>query len=196
MMATFTEDMPTYYEVLGLPKASSTRQNLSPQQIKAAYRKALLKYHPDKSEIDLNSPSLVMDATNTSNKALYTVDQICKAYAILSVPKIRSEYDRQLNHRTWATASTNQYQDQKFRTGFETVDLEDLAHDEAEEIWYKSCRCGDIQGYLVRGTDLEEFSDKGELHVGCRGCSLWLRVLFDVIEEIPQHIPQETVDRV
>jgi diphthamide biosynthesis protein 4 len=184
-MATFTEDLLTHYEVLGLPKVSSTRRNLSQQQIKAAYRKALLKYHPDKSGVDLDSPSSVIDATNTSNQALYTVDQICKAYAILSVPRIRSEYDRHLSQRTWATASTNQQQDQKFRTGFETVDLEELAHDEAEEIWYKSCRCGDIQGYLVRGTDLEEFSDKGELHVGCRGCSLWLRVLFEVVEETP-----------
>jgi diphthamide biosynthesis protein 4 len=63
------------------------------------------------------------------------------------------------------------------------VDLDDLVYDEAEVTWHRSCRCGDDRGFLIRETDLEEASDIGELHVGCKGCSLWLRVLFGVVEE-------------
>jgi diphthamide biosynthesis protein 4 len=35
----------------------------------------------------------------------------------------------------------------------------------------------------VREEDLEDAGEEGEVVVGCRGCSLWLRVLFGVVEE-------------
>lgn len=73
-----------------------------------------------------------------------------------------------------------------FRTGIETVDLDDLEVDEARGEWYRSCRCGDDQGFLVAESDLEEAVEEGELSVGCRGCSLWLKVLFGVMEEDPK----------
>jgi hypothetical protein len=58
-----------------------------------------------------------------------------------------------------------------------------MNYDEMGETWFKSCRCGDERGFQVREADLEEASDIGELHIGCRGCSLWLKVLFGVVEE-------------
>lgn len=70
-----------------------------------------------------------------------------------------------------------------FRTGIETVDLDDLEVDEAQGIWYRSCRCGDERGFLIKEADLEEAAEDGEVSVGCRGCSLWLKVLFGVVED-------------
>jgi len=52
-----------------------------------------------------------------------------------------------------------------------------------EQWWYRSCRCGNPQGYRFTETDLEEAIDLGELMVGCVDCSLWLRVLFSVVVE-------------
>jgi len=72
---------------------------------------------------------------------------------------------------------------QAFHTGIETVDLDDLNVNEAQGIWYRGCRCGDERGFLVREADLEEAVDDGEISVGCKGCSLWLKVLFGVMED-------------
>jgi len=72
---------------------------------------------------------------------------------------------------------------QSFQTGIEIVDLDDLHLDEEKGIWYRGCRCGDDRGFLIREEDLEEAADEGEVSVGCRGCSLWLKVLFGVVEE-------------
>lgn len=72
---------------------------------------------------------------------------------------------------------------QRFHTGVENVDLDDLEFDEADECWYRSCRCGNDRGYLFREPDLVEVADEGELMVGCLDCSLWLRVHFAVLED-------------
>jgi diphthamide biosynthesis protein 4 len=190
-MVTSTGDTPGYYEILGLPRPSSSRQPLSSQQLKAAYRTTLLKYHPDKS---LNSSAPGLEVTARNGQVPYTVDQISKAYAVLSVPKLRFEYDHHLNLQNWA-GGADQQRGEIFQAGSETLDLEDLAYDEAKSIWYKSCRCGDPMGFVVRETDLQEFSDKCEIHVGCKGCSLWLRILFEVIEENPtQQVPEGMKD--
>ena len=79
--------------------------------------------------------------------------------------------------------------DDMFRSGLEVVDLDDLSHDERGEVWFKSCRCGEGRGFQFSEADLEEASEIGELHVGCRGCSLWLKVLFGFVEgEAEDHI--------
>jgi diphthamide biosynthesis protein 4 len=169
----------THYEILGLP-VSGAGQELSAQQLKAAYRRALLQHHPDKSQA--YSESKASDSKKSSIK-VYTVDQISSAYAILSVPKLRSEYDTALKLRLSSFYSGSRGDEQTFRTGFDTVDLDDIEYDEIAEVWFRSCRCGDERGFLLRETDLEEAEEDCELHVGCRGCSLWLRVLFGVVEQ-------------
>lgn len=60
------------------------------------------------------------------------------------------------------------------------VDLEDLGCDESGEeiVWFRECRCGDERGFLVSEDELEKEVEHGEIVVGCRGCSLWLKVLF------------------
>jgi diphthamide biosynthesis protein 4 len=72
--------------------------------------------------------------------------------------------------------------DKVFRTGLDTVDLDDLIFDEGKELWTRGCRCGDDAGFVVTEAELELNAEDGELIIGCRGCSLWLRVLFGVEE--------------
>jgi len=62
-----------YYEVLGVSKNSST------QDIKKAYRKLAMKYHPDRNKGD-------KDAEDKFKK-------ISEAYAVLSDPEKRKQYD-------------------------------------------------------------------------------------------------------
>ncbi|MCK5371795.1 MAG: DnaJ domain-containing protein [Cyclobacteriaceae bacterium] len=69
--------MPDYYTILGIQRTATSGQ------IKVAYRRLALKYHPDK-----NPQSLLPE-----NKFI----EIAEAYEILSDPKKRSRYDSGLN---------------------------------------------------------------------------------------------------
>jgi len=155
------EATPDYYTILNL----ATRKldpSLSPSEVKAAYKRALLQHHPDKSTSALKSG--------------FTIDSIALAYKILSSPTLKSEYDLGLQ-----TARPKD-DDKVFRTGLDTVDLDDLSYDEGKEVWTRGCRCGDDHGFVVTEAELELNAEDGELIIGCRGCSLWLRVLFGVEE--------------
>ncbi|MDD1736466.1 MAG: DnaJ domain-containing protein, partial [Methanothrix sp.] len=65
-----------YYEVLGVPKDSSEKD------LKGAYRKLAMKYHPDRSE---------------EPDAEEKFKELSEAYAVLSDPEKRKKYD-QLGH--------------------------------------------------------------------------------------------------
>lgn len=181
--------MVTYYEILGLPNPWAAKITLTPQLLKAAYRRALLQHHPDKSQLP---PSPEHDSTKAANKQLssaYTIDQVTMAYSIISTPKLRAEYDREVVLQSQQMGSCAPQQTDIFRTGVEVVDLDDLEFDQNKSIWSRSCRCGEGRGFLIREDDLEQAADDGELVVGCKGCSLWLRVLFGAIEESVQGVP-------
>ncbi|MGB5884413.1 MAG: DnaJ domain-containing protein, partial [Desulfobulbales bacterium] len=62
-----------YYEVLGIKKDSSA------QDIKKAYRKLAMKYHPDRNKGD--------------KEAEEKFKKLSEAYAVLSDPEKRKEYD-------------------------------------------------------------------------------------------------------
>ncbi|XMA14159.1 hypothetical protein WAI453_006950 [Rhynchosporium graminicola] len=166
--------MRTFYEILGLPAALHDEPNLPAQTLRAAYRRALLQNHPDKSSAN--------NALNTKT-TLYSIDQISEAFNILSDPKSRKQYDQELKLQTANATHGGVRAKQVFRTGIETADLDDLEVDEVQGIWYRSCRCGDERGFLIKESDLEEAAEDGEICVGCKGCSLWLKVLFGVMEE-------------
>ncbi|PYH73654.1 heme peroxidase [Aspergillus vadensis CBS 113365] len=179
-----------HYEVLNLP-FTETPTALSKQQLKAAYHKALLKHHPDKAPGAIakdvqtsSSSSLPTSDTNSSSHTTYryTIDEITTAYKTLSDPYLRAEYDRSLRLDR-ARVAEREKTGTVFHTGLEVVDLEDLACDESDAdaaLWYRGCRCGDERGFLVTEQDLEREAEHGEIVVGCRGCSLWMKVLFAV----------------
>ncbi len=81
-----------YYEVLGVPRDASA------DQIKSAYRKAALKWHPDRN------PDKKPDAEHNFRQAT-------EAYSVLSDPQKRSIYDRfghaGLGNRGFETGSVN-----------------------------------------------------------------------------------------
>ena len=120
--------------------------------------------------------------SDSTQQRTYTIDEITTAYKTLSDPHLRAEYDRSLRLDRAKIAERERTGD-VFHTGLEAVDLEDLACDEGDAenlVWYRGCRCGDERGFLVSEMDLEREVEQGEVVVGCRGCSLWLKVLFAV----------------
>lgn len=67
-------DKKDYYEVLGVTK------NSTPDDIKKAYRKLAIKYHPDKNPGDKDAEE--------------NFKELAEAYDVLSTPEKRSEYDQ------------------------------------------------------------------------------------------------------
>ncbi|PKS06662.1 hypothetical protein jhhlp_007412 [Lomentospora prolificans] len=165
----------THYAILSIsPSLLTTAPNPS-SLLKQAYHRALLHNHPDK------------DKSRQQSAPLYTIDQISTAYRTLSDPAARSAYDASLrlsnNPSIGGGIGAGENQDATFRTGVESVDLDDLSYDEGTATWSRSCRCGNEQGFALKEVDLEEAAEAGELVVGCSDCSLWLRVHFAVLEE-------------
>ncbi|MCJ1245144.1 Diphthamide biosynthesis protein 4 [Trapelia coarctata] len=162
--------LPNHYEVLALPSSPEVRHSNSQEDIKLAYRRALLQHHPDKSP----APS-----SRQPTKPKYTIDDITTAYKILSDPSTRAEFDRQLRLLTSHSAQPAA----KPLSGLETIDLDDLEFDSAKNVWYRLCRCGNDKGYLITEDDLEKEAEHGEIITGCGGCSLWLKVVFQRADE-------------
>ncbi|RYP76126.1 hypothetical protein DL771_001950 [Monosporascus sp. 5C6A] len=206
---------PTLYEVLAITPKHLEGQPASAQAkaVKKAYHRALLRHHPDKAggggasssnnNNNKNSGGAVAarsppagkssPSPSSSTAAMYTVDQIQEAYAVLSDGRRRAEYDRSLLLRSSSSLSPSTSRTASgggragnsapatasFRTGVETVDLDDLGFDErGGGVYYRACRCGNPRGYRFADADLEAFEDDGVLMVECLDCSLWLRVLF------------------
>lgn len=172
---------PTYYEILNLSQSAVSSHDDPSALIKRAYRRALLRHHPDKTRTRTT-------ATKHTAAATFTVDQISAAYATLSLPARRAAYDASLAAAAATAAAQTQRQQTDFQTGIETVDLDDLDCEEdgagtGATRWYRPCRCGNPRGYDFGEADLEEAAEVGELMVGCADCSLWLRVHFAVVED-------------
>lgn len=77
---------------------------------------------------------------------------------------------------------------QDFILGLELLDLSDFEEQDSDAVegeWTRACRCGDDKGFRIMEDDLEDAEKRGEKEVlvGCRGCSLWVRVEFDVEED-------------
>jgi diphthamide biosynthesis protein 4 len=155
--------MANHYEALGLGHRQFDG-SLTAQDIKQAYRKALLEHHPDKAQ---------------TGDAARSVDSITVAYKTLSEPATKVDYDRELRLQH----ARNKGDDKIFHTGLDIVDLDDLDYDEETGEWWRGCRCGQDRGFIITEDQLENESRYGELITGCKGCSLWLKVLFGVEDE-------------
>lgn len=172
-----------------------------------AYRRALLRHHPDKNpqkdNVEDDSRKGERDQKNggggvgdreinaekTRGRRAFSVDEITAAYKTLASPTLGRAYLHSLS-----TKSPNGEVNDLHHTGLEAHDLDDLDYDSEAQVWYLSCRCGNPRGYVVREKDLEEEVERrdqeegevggdAEILVGCRDCSLWIGVGFAVVEE-------------
>ncbi|KAK7522121.1 uncharacterized protein IWZ02DRAFT_123728 [Phyllosticta citriasiana] len=196
------------YRILSLPSPRQTASRPpSTADIKAAYRRALLTHHPDKAGglsgnyTDTSGSSARRSNTGGSTAPAFSVDDITLAYKTLSSPTERAAHDRALrlsNNNGGGSGSGKGGDDaetdaeEQFRLGLEVWDLDELAWDEAQGLWWRGCRCGEERGFVVHEGDLERALESvsgpagggaGEVLVGCCGCSLWVRVGFAVEEE-------------
>jgi molecular chaperone DnaJ len=81
--------MPSYYDTLGVPK------NATADEIKKAYRKAALQYHPDKAK---------GEAEKKSAEAKFK--EINEAYDVLKDPQKKAAYD-QYGHEAFTNSARN-----------------------------------------------------------------------------------------
>ena len=116
------DDGIDYYTLLGITRSAS------PDTIKAAYHRALLRLHPDKQRPSANDPS------PTANIGL-----LQDAFLTLSTTTQRAAYDAQ--HEL----------SRKAPRPAQVVSLEDFDFSDAQ--WSLACRCGGM--YKVTEDDLE-----------------------------------------
>lgn len=173
-----------YYHILGLsvPSLGSPSPKPKTAELRRAYRNALLAAHPDKKSTSVA----------TKNRA-YSVDDVKEAYMVLDDARRRADYDNWVlrnPHILSSTATKNgvgHTLSQDFILGLELLDLSDFEEqggDADEGEWTRACRCGGEKGFRILEDDLEDAESRGEKEVlvGCGGCSLWVRVGFDVEE--------------
>ncbi|KAK9238274.1 hypothetical protein V1525DRAFT_401579 [Lipomyces kononenkoae] len=184
-----------HYEALSLPRPPHSPE-LDIATIRKAYHAALLRYHPDKRR------------GSGKDTITIAIDEIVQAYATLSSPARRSKYDNELLDLGEAEIRATRIHAQA-----EGIDLDEfeegeicVAHmldgDEASDrcvsqttgtcliqhVWYRGCRCGKKDAYVVSECMLEDgMSDidgaegDGEVLVQCLRCSTWIRVLFSTV---------------
>lgn len=171
------DDNDSLYRRLGLP---SPQPSNSPSQedIKRAYRRALLQNHPDKASRQEQAPNTPRPRQTASSP----VTDIIQAYNTLIDPSKRAEYDRSLRLRSSHPSRSISSSSFSPPSNCETIDLDDLVSDPETNIWYTGCRCGAERGYSVSEDELEDQSHVGVIHMSCVGCSLWLRVEFQAAE--------------
>ena len=140
-----------YYEILGVQK------NANEDEIKKAYRKLAVKYHPDKNPGDSSAEEKFREAT--------------EAYEILKDPKKRAQYD-QFGHAAFQNGS------QGFSggfSGFGGFDLSDALRAFMNDFGGDSI-FSDLFGMGGRGR-------RGGGHAGSRGSDLQIRLPL-TLEEI------------
>ncbi|MCL7035663.1 hypothetical protein MKW94_028710 [Papaver nudicaule] len=112
--------LKTHYDIL------SVKEDADYEEIRKSYRSAIIISHPDK----------IQGTTKTSDMQRETFLMVQKAWEILSDPKSRGSYDRELrDSRRGDTETADQ-----------DVNLEEMMVEEAAgevlELFYE-CRCGD-----------------------------------------------------
>src|SRR4051812_9873504 len=132
-----------YYEVLGVQK------NVNPQELKSAFRKVALQYHPDRNPGNQEAEEKFKEAS--------------EAYEVLSDPERRARYDRFGHAGAGGGAGFEGF------GGFQGVNINDIFGDIFGEIFGGGGR-GRGRGGVGRGADLRynlEISFE-EAAFGCR----------------------------
>jgi diphthamide biosynthesis protein 4 len=140
-----------YYSLLGITRSASY------DTIKAAYRSALFRLHPDKRKLD--------DPTPPANIGL-----LHDAFLTLSSETLRTAYDEHLEKNSLSPRPS------------QVVSLEEFdcseGSDDAISIWSLACRCGGK--FKITEDDLEH----GRHLVGCGGCSDVVWVGYEIVKEV------------
>ncbi|KAF2266305.1 hypothetical protein CC78DRAFT_153835 [Lojkania enalia] len=187
-----------YYQILGLETHQhGTRVSVDALALKTAYRRRLLDVHPDKKQTGEDK-----QVRDPEGRLGWTVDDVKEAYAVLSDKERKGQFD------AWLARCGEQWAgewEREFVMGVEAVDLDDFEavertstlatsvhggkQDKEGDVgigtgmqWIRKCRCGHELGYRISERELENAVARGEMEVlvGCEGCSLWVRVGFDV----------------
>lgn len=196
-----------YYHLLNIPEEKRNNSGIGngqpttiipPHELRQAYKRALLHHHPDKQKKKKPQES-TSSPTTYPPAATATIDEITEAYRVLGNASERAKYDVEL--RKWKMMNNQHLQEADViittrHTGMEIVDLEDFDFEVFENenenekdatvtgnIWKRACRCGSIPAFVVTEAELEKSADEGELVTGCKGCSLWLKVMFTVDDD-------------
>lgn len=152
------EDLTDYYSLLRITRSAS------PNTIKAAYHRALLRAHPDKIKQRADDSSQLVD-----------VGMLHNAFVTLSSATLRSTYDAQGMRSCRTDPRPSQVVSLE---RFECSDLEGPDGRAISTCWTFSCRCGGK--YEVTEDQLEH-----GLHlVGCGSCSEVIWVGYEVVNEV------------
>lgn len=117
--------MEDYYKLLGCEKKDSY------EQLKEAYRRLVVKYHPDKNE-------------SADSKAVF--QRIDRAWKTLRDPYLRKSYDSELKQSELNQGSLI----------YGTFTIKQLSYDAEERIYFHPCRCGGQ--YYFSKNDTDEFN--------------------------------------
>jgi curved DNA-binding protein len=127
-----------YYQILGVAR------NASAGDIKTAYRKLAMQYHPDRNPGD--------------KQAEERFKEMNEAYQVLSDPQKRARYDQVGDsYSQWQQQGTpgnfnwNQWTSQQGGGGYQQVDLNDLFGDSSFSDFFRSIFGGMAEGQTVRG---------------------------------------------
>jgi diphthamide biosynthesis protein 4 len=153
-MTRMTDQAPNdsndYYSLLGITHSASHGT------IKAAYRSALFRLHPDKRKLDDPAPPA-------------NIGLLHDAFLTLSSATLRTQYDKHLERNR-----TNPHPSQ-------VVSLEEFDCSEGSNgvlsSWSLACRCGGK--FKITEDDLEH----GRHLVGCEGCSDAVWVGYEIAKE-------------
>ncbi|CDO92789.1 unnamed protein product [Kluyveromyces dobzhanskii CBS 2104] len=157
------------YEVLGLESDATNTV------IKKAYRAMLLVAHPDKS----NSS----DNDSTNNTLNPSINEIQIAYQTLIDEDSRAKYDKELAESFKKLGFHNA------GDGLDTFSLDLFHYHDDDQHFLMDCpRCQMVDGFLLTEETLDEHAIDYEgggyfVLIQCSACSLWLKVLFDVVQE-------------
>jgi diphthamide biosynthesis protein 4 len=159
--------MQTYYEVLNVSP------NASINTIKTTYRRLALLYHPDRAAPDVainitGDPSTHSESTSTIASTTAQFIAIQRAYATLSDPQLRADYDLFLKQQQYVTRSAGILND---------VEVLDMDYDATTEMYTYPCRCGNI--YSCPAEDIESSGETQGCNIilPCSGCSLSICVI-------------------
>jgi diphthamide biosynthesis protein 4 len=146
-------DSNDYYSLLGITRSASH------DTIKAAYRSALLRLHPDKRKLD--------DPVPPANIGL-----LQDAFLTLSSTTLRTAYDEHLERNRASPRSARV-------VSLEEFDCSEGSSDDAMlSVWSLACRCGGK--FKITESDLE----CGRHLVECGGCSDVVWVGYEIVKEV------------